>query len=221
MVIYLAFSCRSHRPFFPKNKSGQDPERTPRHIENLPLDAVGGAASKQKALGNSENLNVTAFLERNPCAQQDNNKCPSQQTTEPPSLTRIAIINEAALAHHPNHIIQNGDGRLKPSLHTIEENPQPLQGIRNHLPGQISSGRRAPNMQTEPPLGPDEKRLRDWCVTTVCGDDGPDDLVLGSGDELEEYLGLDRRAIVAEDQRGGGMGDFEPVGIYGIIAEAK
>lgn len=76
-------------------------------------------------------------------------------------------------------------------------------------------------MQTEPPLGPDEKRLRDWCVTTVCGDDGPDDLVLGSGDELEEYLGLDRRAIVAEDQRGGGMGDFEPVGIYGIIAEAK
>lgn len=72
-------------------------------------------------------------------------------------------------------------------------------------------------MQTEPPLGPDEKRLRDRCITMCC-DDGPDDLVLGSGDELEEYLGLDWRPIVAEDQRCSGTGDFDPVGIDWIFA---
>lgn len=75
-------------------------------------------------------------------------------------------------------------------------------------------------MQTEPPLGPDEKRLRDWCVTMYC-DDGPDDLVLGSGDELEECLGMDPRPVVAEDQRRGGTGDFEPVGIDWIFAQAN
>lgn len=72
-------------------------------------------------------------------------------------------------------------------------------------------------MQTEPPLGPDEKRLRDRCVT-MCGDDRPDDLVVGSGDGLEEYWRLDRRPVVAEDQGRRGTGDFDPVGIYGIFA---